>query len=78
MSIEGGNTIVLRKYREWIYGIGVVVVVVTFYLLIMRHDSSGPFWAVRQIQRNLKIWSILTSVIIILMALVGYSTRSRK
>lgn len=68
----------LRKYREWIYGIGVVVVVVTFYLLIMRCDSSGPFWAVRQIQRNLKIWSILTSVIIILMALVGYSTRSRK
>lgn len=68
----------LKKYREWIYGIGVIVIVATFYIMIMSHDSSGPFWEVRQIQRNLRILAGITSVTIILMALVGFSTRSKK
>jgi len=68
----------LKKYREWIYGIGIIVIIATIYLLIISHDSSGPFWVVRQIQQNLKIWAAITSSTIILMVLVGYLTRSKK
>jgi hypothetical protein len=84
MSIEGGYTFMLKKYREWIYGTGVIIIVVTFYLLVMRaHTSGGSFnggslWADRQFQHNLGIWVVITAVIVILMVLVGYFTRSNK
>lgn len=68
----------LKKYREWIYGIGVMIIVVTFFVLIGAHESSGPFWVVRQVQQNLQIWAIITSATIILMVMVGYFTRRKK
>ena len=68
----------LKKHREWIYGLGAMIIVVTFFLLIGAHDSSGPFWEVRQIQQNLKIWAVITSATVILMVMVGYFTRSKK
>lgn len=68
----------MKKYREYIYGACVLVIVISFYLLIMRHDSSGPFWAVREVQQNLKIWVFTTSTLIILMLLIGFFTRNRR
>lgn len=68
----------LKKYRRWIYGIGVLVIVATFYLLVMGYGSSGTFWVVHQIQRNLEVWAFITVVTTVLMASVAYLTRSRK
>jgi hypothetical protein len=84
MDVEGSHTSMLKKYREWIYGIGVLVIVVTFYLLIMRAHTSGgsfrgePLWVGTRFQYNLKIWISISSVTIILMVLVGYFTRRKK
>ena len=75
---RGGTTFMLQKYREWIYGMGVLIIVVSFYLLVTRHDASGPIWQIRQFQLDFKIWAVITSATIILMLLVGYLTRSKK
>ena len=72
-----------KKYSSWIHVLGIGVIVVTFYLFVMRYHTSGgsfytvPLWKIYQIQ----VWIVITIVTLVIMALVSliaYFTRNKK
>lgn len=76
-----GGAVMLKKYREWLYGIGVAVILVSGYLLFAGYGGSSPANGPSMtppLLHRLVIWGIIVLVTITAMTLIGLTTRQKK